>query len=354
MRRYAADQTYPGHEMENQDQAQSIITDVAGAAISVISGVSLPAPVRRNALKAFDQLCAAVVDIPVAYLEGFAQAKRAENAARAELIKRSGDQISLAIEVDPAYARAAASKFAQKIVRERQSLDQVSAIAAAKLEQASENASESNGAEISEISEDWINSFENEAAQKSSAEMQEMFGSILAGEIQRPGSFSVRTVKILGQMDATSAALFQKICSMAISLQLNGQFFDSRVASLGGNAASNGLAKYGLSFDSLNTLQEYGLVISDFNSYMDYRPAIATSNKVAIGFTHAGALHALVPKEERSASAEFRVHGVMLTKAGRELLRVVPVLPEPAYTADLVTFFEAQGFRVVPVGATAA
>lgn len=337
-----------------EDQAQSMITGVAQNAMSVIEGVSLPAPVRRNALKAFDQLCAAVVDIPVAYLEGFAQSKRAENAARAELIKRSGDQIASSIEVDPAYARAAASKFAQKIVRERQSLDQVSSIAAEKLEQASKNVSNQEGAEVPEISDDWINSFESEAAQKSSAEMQELFGSILAGEIERPGSFSVRAVKILGQMDAGPAKLFQKLCSMTISLEVQGHFLDARVASLGGNAASNGLAKYGLSFDSLNTLQEYGLVISDFNSYMDYRPAIAHDNAVAIGFTHAGALRALVPKVERSASSEFRVHGVMLTKAGRELLRVVPVLPEPTFTADLMAFFESQGFRVLPVGTAAA
>lgn len=340
--------------MEENTDEQSLATDVAGTALSVISGVSLPAPVRRNALKAFDQLCASVVDIPVAYLEGFAQAKRAENAARVDLIKKSGDQIATAIEVDPAYAQAAASKFAQKIVRERKALDQVSAIAASKLEQSSVSSSDSDSSEIPEISEDWINSFENEAAQKSSAEMQEMFGSILAGEIQRPGSFSVRAVRILGQMDASAAKLFQRLCSMSISLQVHGHFLDARVASLGGNAASNGLSKYGLSFDNLNTLQEYGLVITDFNSYMNYRPAIASEGKVAIGFTYAESLYALVSKEERPAPADFRVHGVMLTKAGRELLRVVPILPEATYTSDLFAFFESQGFRVVPVSTTAA
>lgn len=340
--------------MEEQDQGQSAISDVAGTALSVISGVSLPAPVRRNALKAFDQLCAAAVDIPVAYLEGFAQTKRAENAARAELIRRSGDQIASALNVDAAYAQAAASKFAQKIVRERRSLDQVSAIAAAKLERSGPTDPERENDEVAEIDSDWINSFESEASQKSSAAMQEMFGSILAGEIQCPGSFSLRAVKILGQMDAAAAQLFQKLCSAAMSLQIHGHFLDVRVASLGGNAASNGLSKYGLSFDNLNTLQEYGLIISDFNSYMDYRPAIANDNKVAIGFTYAGALHAFVPKEPRPASAEFRVSGVMLTKAGRELLRVVPLVPEPEYTADMLAFFETQGFRVVPVGTAAA
>jgi len=86
---------------------------------------------------------------------------------------------------------------------------------------------------------------------------------------------------------------------------------------------------------------------------MDYWPAIAHDNAVTIGFAHAGALRALVPKEERSASSEFRVHGVMLTKAGRELFRVVPVLPEPTFTADLMAFVESQGFRVLPFGTAA-
>lgn len=42
------------------DSAVDIITDVA-------SGV--PAPIRKNALKAFAQLCTAAIEIPVAHLE---------------------------------------------------------------------------------------------------------------------------------------------------------------------------------------------------------------------------------------------------------------------------------------------
>jgi len=326
-----------------QESEGSALDALAQTAMSVIDGVSLPAPVRRNALKAFDQLCAAIVDIPVAYLEGFAQSKRAENNARADLIRQSGDQIKAGIEVDPSYARAAAAKYAQKIVRERQSIDQVTSIAANQLENL--NKGNESGSE-EEISQDWINNFENEASQKSSSDMQELFGNILAGEITKPGSFSIRAVKILGQMDTRVAKLFQTLCSTAISLQAAGHFFDARVASLGGSAAANSLAKYGLNFDNLNTLQEYGLVISDLNSWMDYRPAIAQNGAVSIGFTHAGQLYGLVPKQERPSSAEFKVHGVMLTKAGRELMKIVPIMPNEAYTKDLMAYFDKNGFTV--------
>ena len=76
-----------GALVENsQESDSSAIAAVAQSAMAMIDGISLPSPVRRNALKAFDQLCAAIVDIPVAYLEGFSESKRAENSARAALI----------------------------------------------------------------------------------------------------------------------------------------------------------------------------------------------------------------------------------------------------------------------------
>ena len=335
---------------ESQQPSDSAISTVARTAMNIIDGASLPAPVRKNALKAFDQLCSALVDIPVAYLEGFAQSKRAENTARAEIIRQSGDQIAAGIEVDPEFARAAATKYAQKIIRERRSLDQISSIAAAQLENISDTAQTENA---QEINDDWINNFENEASQKSSSEMQELFGSILAGEISKPGSFSIRAVKILGQLDTPVAKLFQKLCSTAIALQLPGYTLDARVASLGGNAASNSLSKYGLSFDNLNTLQEYGLVISDFNSWMGYSFSIVKDNHLAIGFTHAGGVYGLVRKDGGQSSAELKIHGVALTKAARELMKVVPIVPDETYTSDLATYFDGLGFSMTPVRAAA-
>jgi hypothetical protein len=90
--------------------------------------------------------------------------------------------------------------------------------------------------------------------------MQILFGKILAGEIYRPASISIRTFQIMGQLDSGTANLFRKLCSFAISLRPANVVLDVRVASLGGDAAQNSLQNYGLGFDSLNILQEYGLV----------------------------------------------------------------------------------------------
>ncbi len=52
-----------------------LITQAWDVATEMMTGI--PAPVRKNAFKAFGQLCTAAVDIPVAYLEGRAKEIRA-------------------------------------------------------------------------------------------------------------------------------------------------------------------------------------------------------------------------------------------------------------------------------------
>lgn len=337
--------------MDDQEPSNPLQAAVVTAA-EMVADIHLPAPIRKNALKAFDQLCSALIDIPVAYLEGFAQDKRAEHAARAELIKESGRQIANAIEVDPTYAKAAATKFAEKIVRERRSLDKISSIAVAELAQTNTDETQTPNT-APEIESDWINNFEQEAAQKSSDDMQDMFGKILAGEILKPGTFSIKAVKLLGQLDVRSAKMFQKLCSVTITQTVSGHIFDARVPALGGNAGANSLQSYGLNFDVLSTLQEYGLVISDLNSYMDYSSCIALDRKVSLGIGYAGKEYGLVASDPSSAPKQMKIHGVMLTKAGRELMRIVPKIQDTSFTKDLEAYFAKEGFILTPIGVAA-
>ena len=67
-------------------------------------------------------------------------------------------------------------------------------------------------------------------------------------------------------MDQSIAALFKKLCSACIVLGIpnNEMVIDARVSSLGGNAGSNALEKYGLGFRQLNILNEFDLIISDY------------------------------------------------------------------------------------------
>jgi len=255
--------------MTNQEKsASAALTQIATDVVGAISGASIPDPIKRNFFTAFGQLCTAAVEVPIAYMEGIAAERRAETQGRIKLIEKSADDIAAQMEFNPEYARAAVKKFGQRVVREQVNLDQITYKAAESLTETLSHDPEQPANE-STLSDDWLNVFEKEAGQKSSHEMQTMFAKILAGEVRRPSTYSIKSVRLLGSLDQPAADLFRRFCSMCIMLRVQNEILDSRVPSLGTNAAANGLNKFGLNFDSLNLLQEYGLIISDYNSWMD-------------------------------------------------------------------------------------
>lgn len=67
-----------------------------------------------------------------------------------------------------------------------------------------------------EISDDWLNLFSRIAEDKSSAELQELFGRILAGEVKRPGSFSLRTIQVMSTVSKGDADQISKYLSFAV------------------------------------------------------------------------------------------------------------------------------------------
>lgn len=102
---------------EGEVEAGGLLANASDLAFDIFTGTSIPAPVRRNAIKAFGQLCTATVDLPMAYLEGKAKEIRAATEARVKLISTSGDKIAEQVDVPIEYAQAAVKRYGQKIVR---------------------------------------------------------------------------------------------------------------------------------------------------------------------------------------------------------------------------------------------
>jgi hypothetical protein len=332
---------------EDSEGAGSVLSVLQDTVGDLVTGV--PAPIRKNALKAFSRLCTAAVEYPVALIENAIAEKQAESQSRVKLINASADQIARQMQTDPEYARAAAKKFAQKIIRERVNVDQIVGFAAAELKSTAGGSPNKEEPESAPLDDDWLNVFENEGAQLSSEQMQRMFGKILAGEIQRPTSYSIKAIKIIAQLDQRAAALFNRLCSLSISIRLpNKTVMDARVVSFG-NAGQNSLMPHGLGFDALNALQEHGLIISDYNSYSDYQAAVAYQNTVVLPFVYQSNSYAFFPKIPLTERQEFRVVGVALSRAGRELLSIVDIQPDEGYKSALIKFFEQQGMTVTTV-----
>lgn len=334
-----------GQDKPTDGEGTDLLSTAGGWVADSISG--LPAPIRKNAWKAFGQLCTAAIQYPVAILEGAAKEKIAETNARIKLIEQSAEQISRTLNVDPAFGSLAAQKYANKIVREQINIEKIVKVAVDDI-----NASPPPDSKASDasISDDWLNSFEKEASQKSSEEMQLLFGRILAGEIKRPRTFSIHTVRMIGQLDSKVAELFVKFCSLSITLGLDEQIIDVRILVLDKTASANGLKEFGLNYSNLTLLQEHGLVTATLDSTASYKASIIKDGKrPMIPIKYIGKYWGFKAATSVDNSPVETVRGVALTKAGRELSMIVDIQPDAAYSSELMKKFAALGFDMVQV-----
>ena len=215
-----------------------------------------------------------------------------------------------------------------------------------------------------EPNHDWTARFFNDVQDVSSEDMQSLWAKILAGEIERPGSTSIRTLGILKNLDQSTAHLFRKFCSACIFLSPDGgTIIDARVPSLGGNAGHNSLQSYGLSFDALNRLNEHGLIISDYNSWYDYRMSIgiAVGNPsrilripFRIPFNFQGRHWVLVSENKSERKEPYKLSGVAMTLSGIELLRIIELKPMKQYAQDLIKYFQSNKLQMVEISESQA
>ncbi len=66
---------------------------------------------------------------------------------------------------------------------------------------------------------DWFNRYIALAEDVSNKTMQDLWAKILAGELARPGSFSLKALKVFRDMSIVDAKLFAKACSLAVKDQ---------------------------------------------------------------------------------------------------------------------------------------
>ena len=198
---------------------------------------------------------------------------------------------------------------------------------------------------------DWTARFFNYIQDVSSEEMQLLWAKVLAGQIEQPGSISIRALSILRNLDNATAKLFQLLCSACVKISPDGSLvMDARVPSLGSNAGENSLQKFGLSYGNLNILNEHGLIISDYNSRYDMQMCIGIVGQssaqvpvlVRIPFGFQGRHWILTAASERHLGAELFVSGVALSQAGMELSKITECEPMPEYHQALAEFFASQ------------
>jgi Protein of unknown function (DUF2806) len=181
------------------------------------------------------------------------------------------------------------------------------------------------------VDETWMNRFFDVAAEVSHAQMQDVWGKILAGEVSKPGSFSLRSLETLRNLLPSEAIIFQDLCSLL----------------MGGAPAyktSAGGQPFGASpinFDNILKLRSAGLVIS--------ADILGTRIRIPAYFQYYGVYLIARPKEDSQAPAAARppvdmtFESVMLTDVGLELSRLVETQPNWQYVQALAEYWLSSG-----------
>ncbi len=217
-------------------------------------------------------------------------------------------------------------------------------------------------AEVEETSdknttERWFHTFYEEAstADVDEEEVREAFVRILAGEIQFPGSFSPRTLRMMGTVSRSTAQHFRRAASVSIRLTLDRKhILDARIPAIGGDLGQNALQNEGLSYEVLIDLTENGLVHPDYRCSHPYGPFELPSGArqsyqpvPQIPFLHQGNMWVLIPKTDQKKPKPIKVEGAKLTSCCVELLKIVDMEPLPGFTDKLKAYFSQSEYQMV-------
>ncbi|OIQ00754.1 MAG: hypothetical protein AUK35_02615 [Zetaproteobacteria bacterium CG2_30_46_52] len=191
-------------------------------------------------------------------------------------------------------------------------------------QKAAESLEPENSVSDEPVDEDWTSRFFNYAEDISSEEMQGLWGRILAGEIKKPKSYSLRTLDILRNLSTEEAEVFIKFGSLAI--QSGGIAFLL-------NFKNEKLLEeeYQLKFNERLLLEELGLLAANDLQYTILKTDNA-SRQVVFKIGRAVVIH-----EKLKEKPEQQLQVLVFTKIGHELLQLVSNSPKKEYLQLLAT-----------------
>lgn len=147
--------------------------------------------------------------------------------------------------------------------------------------------------------DDWMARFFNTVEDITEDTMQNLWAQILAGEVKRPHSFSLRTLDVLRNMTKEDAELYVRV--------INSYCFDGYILTED---------QYGISLEDRITLCEMGLLSPD-----ELTQTITQTQEVNIQRLNHN--YALKLTKNTTGIIEVKFECRTLTKSGRELLQLV-------------------------------
>lgn len=209
-------------------------------------------------------------------------------------------------------------------LKKQKNLDQINYIAADQLKNETEVSAEP-------VNEDWANRFFEYAEDISNEEMQNLWGKILAGEVKRPNSYSLRTLELLKNISKTEAEVFLKFTRISIISQ--------NTAFVINDDADYLRTEHGISYNDRLLMEEVGLMTAN-DLQFKLRQLNSSSRTISIF----GDTVVIVDREANVPLQSLPI--LAFTKSGKELLNLTHHSPKLEYLDKFATILKHDKVKV--------
>ncbi len=187
------------------------------------------------------------------------------------------------------------------------------------------------------VDEDWITRFFSYAGEISTEEMQTLWAQILAGEVKRPKSFSLRTLQVLRNLTKDEARVFTTVSNYVIKTDDKtyvyiGNYMDSMRSSL---------HDFEIGFDDISLLREIGLV--QYGESINLQ-IVSTTKSITTTFFQIGDL--ILEAELKPAKPTINLPIILYTSIGKELLNLIKPVRKFEYVQKLAKVLWEKGANV--------
>lgn len=180
------------------------------------------------------------------------------------------------------------------------------------------------------VNKDWISRFFNIAQDISDQEIQMLWSKILAGEIQQPNSFSLKTLEVLQNLGKKQAEVFQYMCNFVIKEGTAGYIFFSKRNTTHVNS---------ITADNILTLDELGLMnAQEWETRFEFN-AINKYHLIKYG-------HKTLKFITEKLPTTLTLPILSFTTAGYELYNLVTPSFNSEYYQTIITYITKHGFKV--------
>lgn len=237
-----------------------------------------------------------------------------------------GDKVSFETSlIDGEIKERALNRMFYQQVKKQENIEKIIGVAKQDLE-------ETDTVSSDKVNEDWITRFFDISENVSDEDMQILWGKILAGEITKPSTYSLRTLEALRNMSRTEAQVFTKVAQFAI-------IDDDRAFLL--DDISYLKEKHGVNVEELLLMNSIGMLHNPDGVLVSLNE-VTDNDKIEVLFN---CNTEITMKRKRGApKLEFGI--ILFTDTGKELLHLVNVEYNENYKEKIISFFSQPNVEV--------